>query len=333
MPKIATPTVTPTRESIEKLIHEIEFLLEGRLDNENISVSGNSDMVIGGHTVNGLADFTRPVQADKLFGHTGNNILLFDVLKPVLEIVKERPMFDSLTAELVFDVNSDMNKHISAENSPALSVSNEDISRQTAMHTAAQAYNRIERDTARRDGFDLPGSGVLGAFTPLATQSWNGAESFGQILGDSVASAMPTARFLSWLFGRKEKAWTVPDISGITIPKNFQIQRKVIDHPPNFRVAKFRDIIECKPDNAPYVPPRVLRRYFDRPVVSMSQSVSINNSNSDTIFSHALLEVSQIAPEQTMVTMSISPDIDTDKDKKNYYMLLASIEVMFRVMP
>jgi hypothetical protein len=75
MPKIGLPLnvnndpeVNPVVDEIQKCITEIENLLHGRIDGDNIWKEGDSFAVHSPKDVVDLADTTRPITGDKLFG-------------------------------------------------------------------------------------------------------------------------------------------------------------------------------------------------------------------------------------------------------------------------
>ncbi|HPS30031.1 MAG TPA: hypothetical protein PLZ43_07240, partial [bacterium] len=124
MPKVAVGTPAVTVASIQQQIAEIEFLLEGRLDSDNIQREGTVVSQIGSGRVNGIAEFSKPVTSDKLFGTYGGKSFYDDVLLRLYDLVRTRPQFDVLQAKFAFDIRKG-ETYITPENSPYLIMGSE----------------------------------------------------------------------------------------------------------------------------------------------------------------------------------------------------------------
>ncbi|HQJ59484.1 MAG TPA: hypothetical protein PKV35_00700, partial [bacterium] len=113
MPKTPVITVTPDIDAIMAQIADIEHLLEGRLDSDNIQVESGDISRISGSSVYGIADFGRPVIADKLIAdYSGSDpdvqSISFedDVYTKLIDKIKDTPQFDISKVKFAFDITN-----------------------------------------------------------------------------------------------------------------------------------------------------------------------------------------------------------------------------------
>ena len=109
MPKISLPTdITNTEAKLETLINEIEYLLEGKLDNDNLFSSGFTTIPIPPKKIIDLADDTRPVEGNKFFGSTPDSNYKFrdDIFDPLITLMNTNKTFIPIEARESFLINS-----------------------------------------------------------------------------------------------------------------------------------------------------------------------------------------------------------------------------------
>ncbi len=96
MPKVAipldgsnNPQLRPAIDEIQNIINHIEFVLEGRVDNENIWKEGDKTMAFSASKVNDYAINTKPITAAKFFSNFTNEESPYDKFQTLLSNVND----------------------------------------------------------------------------------------------------------------------------------------------------------------------------------------------------------------------------------------------------
>lgn len=113
MPKISLPdSIVNTEGFIETLINEIEYLLEGKLDTDNLFRDGTTVVNIPRKKVIDAADDTRPIVGDKFFGWNpddsdddGDYTFRDRIFDPLINNMKANKRFIVLEAKEPFILN------------------------------------------------------------------------------------------------------------------------------------------------------------------------------------------------------------------------------------
>jgi hypothetical protein len=349
MPKTPVITVTADIDAIMAQIADIEHLLEGRLDSDNIQVEGGDISRISGASVYGIADFGRPVVADKLIAdYSGSDpdvqSVSFedDVYTKLVEEIKDRPQFDISKVKFAFDITN-KEEGIRPESESIVKFSGELSDEDKALASARRSvYADYERriaewrasktssDGGRSQGIAAGGIGTVAvvgttaaaASGPGAPVVLAGAALFGAALGFSKINE-----------GNDSPK---PTISGLSVLGDGYLQTKFIKHPPNFKVATHWDIYQFALYDgsffAPFIFPSDKRIYEKFPAISSSVSVKYKSNDDGWANIPYDFTVTQIDPETTAVTIfldtTIRPTGDTD-----FLTVLCDAEILFKVLP
>lgn len=109
MPKIALPQVSSVasvdveRETIETLVQQIEFLLAGRIDKDNLVKDGDDYSLISADTVQDMASTVRPIGGVKLIGNKASdeNDFKSDIFDVMVDKMTANPQYQVITGRKV----------------------------------------------------------------------------------------------------------------------------------------------------------------------------------------------------------------------------------------
>jgi len=315
MPKVAVGTPAVTVASIQQQIAEIEFLLEGRLDSDNIQREGTVVSQIGSGRVNGIAEFSKPVTSDKLFGTYGGKSFYDDVLLRLYDLVRTRPQFDVLQAKFAFDIRKG-ETYITPENSPYLimgsevskSIADENTRILSELSRLGTQYNAVQREeysawfdhtTSRLDSLPaLPGSGSFYA------------------TGGIVVLGSPYRQTKYIRHPKNYRVATKGDISSNSI-ENYGIEQQYVDGNGHLVYLTEEDILRINAE----------------PVTSVSFSVKMLNDSDKYVYIKRTIVISPLDPEVTAVTMFVDPEGFSVADSDYFFVLLADVDILFKVIP
>lgn len=357
MPKTPVITVTPDIDAIMAQIADIEHLLEGRLDSDNIQVEGGDISRISGSSVYGIADFGRPVIADKLIAdYSGSDpdvqSISFedDVYTKLTDKIKDTPQFDISKVKFAFDITN-KEEGIRPESESVVRFSGELSDEDKAMASARRSvYADHERRIAEWKNNMTYGSGnasnVAGGAAVGGGVAVGGTAAIGMGFGLAAASGP----FAPAVFGMAALAGSAigfskinegndnpkPTISGLSVLGDGYLQTKFIKHPPNFKVATLWDIYQFALYSgtffSPFVFPSDREIYEKYPAISSAVSVKYKSGDDGWEAIPYDFTVTQIDPETTAVTIflntKIRPDGDTD-----FLTVLCDAEILFKVLP
>lgn len=313
MPKVAVGTPEVTIASIQQQIAEIEFLLEGRLDSDNIQREGTVVSQIGSGRINGIAEFSKPVTADKLFGTYDTKSFYNDILLRLYSLVETRPQFDVLQAKFAFDIRKG-ETYITAENSPYLimgsevskSIADENTRILSDLSRLGAQYNALIRDDE---------SSALDSSQKYPLPSLPGPGSF-YATGGIVAVGSPYRQTKYIKHPRNYKVALKGDISN-SDSENYGIKQQFVDGNGN--------LVELTADD--------VLRINAEPVVSVSFSVKLLNDADEYVYIKRSIIISPLDPEVTAVTMFVDPEGFLVSDPDYFFVLLADVDILFKVIP
>lgn len=309
MPKTPVITVTTDLDAIMAQIADIEHLLEGRLDSDNIQVEGGDISRISGSSVYGIADFGRPVIADKLIAdYSGSDpdvqSISFedDVYLKLINKIKDTPQFDISKVKFAFDITN-KEEGIKPESESIVKFSGELSAEEEAIvlkrkNTYDEYKEKLSLWEARRS-------------RKMKKESDN-------------------QRFISL------KSPSRPEISGISVLGEGYLQTKFIKHPPNFKVANKWDIYRFALLKGTRFAPIITENDKDyleeEPAVSSSVSVKYKSSTSGWFSIPYTFELAHLDPETTAITMFLNTEIRPDSDT-DFLTVLCDVEILFKVLP
>ena len=112
MPKISMPQISgssavrATIDEIQAAIVEIEYLLAGRLDVDNLWEDGDSKVAISPKSVVDMADPTRPIDGMKFFGHLSTEDGVEEkIFTPLIDGMTENKRLFALQAETAYSIS------------------------------------------------------------------------------------------------------------------------------------------------------------------------------------------------------------------------------------
>jgi len=336
MPKTPVITVTTDLDAIMAQIADIEHLLEGRLDSDNIQVEGGDISRISGSSVYGIADFGRPIIADKLIAdYSGSDpdvqSISFedDVYTKLTDKIKDTPQFDISKVKFAFDITN-KEEGIRPESESIVKFSGELTDEDRAEARARRSiYADYERRLAEWKANKMARSDSSGSIR-TATGVF-AASSFGVDAGIGVGFLQAIG--LGQLAGSKDEPR--PTISGLSVLGDGYLQTKFIKHPPNFKVATLWDIYQFAIGKTTFgnfiaeSDREICEKY---PAISSAVSVKYKSGDDGWWVIPYDFTVTQIDPETTAVTIflntKIRPDGDTD-----FLTVLCDAEILFKVLP
>ena len=115
MPKIGMPLngsnlpeVNPAIAEIQQCVHDIESLLAGRVDNDNMWADGDKYIQLSGKSVIDMADDTRPIAGMKFFGYTpGQANTVSRIYDPLITMMEDSKRFEIISGKTMILLNSD----------------------------------------------------------------------------------------------------------------------------------------------------------------------------------------------------------------------------------
>lgn len=109
MSKIALPTdFDVTKDSIQDTINQIEALLEGRIDKDNVFFANNLYARVDNKLVQDVASSVRPIRGEKVFGYHDEGSKFSNVFNKLSDAVKKRPRFITVSHHKQFSfISSD----------------------------------------------------------------------------------------------------------------------------------------------------------------------------------------------------------------------------------
>lgn len=361
MPKLNLGDPNVTVADIQQQIAEIEYLLDSRIDTDNMQVSGSNVAKIGVSRCNGLAMHTRPVQSDKFFATPSEDVpnsFLNRVVTPLYELV-DKPQFDVLTTKFAFDIKKDNDKltadnsglyaQASADSFSDVALANRQLMDQMGRELRADR-RRIEEEAGQSTtslGKVLRGmligaatGGVFGSLAPIP----DSAGMFGAFIGASASG------IVSQFGGMKgEIAMLSSSVSGLLSLGNAYSETKYIRHPRNYRFA-------IKEDMLSFIDPAVLfgsyswenfltqpsedrrRRVLSQPLIttSMSQKLTYEN-NSSVVHPEFVIVAARFDEGITAVNLFVTLKVDSaffdTSDAKNRYTMLSDVDILYKVVP
>lgn len=341
MGKIPLGTPAVTLASVRQQIAEIEFLLEGRLDSDNLQREGNSVSKIGGGTVFGAADFARPIVADKLiadyYDETGVQIYPSfedDIYLSLINKIAATPQIDVLEAKFAFDI-TDKPQGITSSNtnyvqqtggmSSEESARNEFIQRkyeQYERERAAWRQRNMESGVSSNAGIPIGAAGSIG-FAGAATAA-------GGPVGAAVGvAAVGLAALTTWLSSRNDTD-PPPTISGISVLSADFIQTKYIKHPIGYKVCLWSDVYRFTVRESRRVP------YADPSAPFLTSKISTKCKwGAGWTDLRTLFIVSKVDANTTAVTMIVgsAKGALTEFTSEEYVTILCDVDVAFKVLP
>lgn len=349
MPKTPVITVTPDIDAIMAQIADIEHLLEGRLDSDNIQVEGGDISRISGSSVYGIADFGRPVIADKLIAdYSGSDpdvqSISFedDVYTKLVDKIKDTPQFDISKVKFAFDITN-KEEGIRPESESIVKFSGELTDEDKAMASARRSvYADYERRIAEWKNNMTYGSGnnssrlAAGGIGTVAVVGTTAAAASGPGAPVILAGAALFGSALGFSRINEGNDNPKPTISGLSVLGDGYLQTKFIKHPPNFKVATLWDIYQFALYSgtffSEFVFPSDREIYEKYPAISSAVSVKYKSGDKGWATIPYDFTVTQIDPETTAVTIFLNTKIrpygDTD-----FLTVLCDAEILFKVLP
>lgn len=349
MPKTPVITVTTDLDAIMAQIADIEHLLEGRLDSDNIQVEGGDISRISGSSVYGIADFGRPIIADKLIAdYSGSDpdvqSVSFedDVYLKLVDKIKNIPQFDISKVKFAFDITN-KEEGIRPESESIVKFSGELSDEDKAMASARRSvYADYERRIAAWKNNMTYGSGN-------ASNVAAGAATGGGVAVGGTAAIGASGPFAPVVFGMAALAGAVfgfskinegndnpkPTISGLSVLGDGYLQTKFIKHPPNFKVATLWDIYQFaigKTTFANFISKSDREIYEKYPAISSAVSVKYKSGDDGWWAIPYDFTATQIDPETTAVTIFLNTNIRPDGDT-DFLTVLCDAEILFKVLP
>ena len=313
-------------------IAEIECLLEGRLDSDNIQREGSTVSKIGGGSVHGIADFARPVVADKLIADFGNDPSFeSNIYNDLLTKISSRPQLDVLEAKFAFDINNKI-EGIKPENENVITntggvMSDADKAKQELAISRADKYKADVLERKRRMS-----EGQGSSIDPLAVP-------FASSVSGGVIPAAPFPGLEGIIMEgiknyRRSREYDTPvTLSGSWILGSDYIQTKYIKHPPNYKVCYFDDIYGRYRSQSKYLPLLTSDIAKVLPVATLKVSMKGNYSDDEGWISvNPYIVVSPVDAETTAVTMVLGTRYASFSDD-DYLNVLVDVDIIFKVLP
>lgn len=113
MPKISipidgsnNPQLRPAIDEIQSMINHIEFVLEGRIDNENIWNEAGKTMAFSASRINDYAINTKPIEAPKFFSNFSSELSPYEKFQTLLSNVNDEYRVLQGTGSILFNKDS-----------------------------------------------------------------------------------------------------------------------------------------------------------------------------------------------------------------------------------
>lgn len=108
MPKIEVPsTINVAIDEIEDVLHDIEYLVDGRLDMDNFLNDGDEYAALSPSAITDYANSRRKVQGDKFFGHIDENgKIIPQIFNPLIDLMNKNFNFRAITLRIPFFIHS-----------------------------------------------------------------------------------------------------------------------------------------------------------------------------------------------------------------------------------
>lgn len=345
MPKTPVITVTTDLDAIMAQIADIEHLLEGRLDSDNIQVEGGDISRISGSSVYGIADFGRPIIADKLIAdYSGSDpdvqSVSFedDVYLKLVDKIKNTPQFDISKVKFAFDITN-KEEGIRPESESVVRFSGELTDEDKAMASARRSvYADYERRIAEwKAAKSSPDAGGLSSGGTVAVAGAASAAIVAGPFGGFFAMGAAALGGIAIGFSKINEGNDnpKPTISGLSVLGDGYLQTKFIKHPPNFKVATLWDIYQFTIGKTTFggLIAKSDREIYEKyPAISSAVSVKYKSGDDGWWAIPYDFTVTQIDPGTTAVTIFLNTDIRPDGDT-DFLTVLCDAEILFKVLP
>lgn len=362
MPKVKLNEITEvSKESIEKELLEIESLLEGRIDIDNLRSNASGTVSVGKSSFADLADYASPIYADKFFGQTDSDLASYpdyavdfyeDVFQNLLLKSWQSDVYTVLTQKVTMTLNYKNQENLEK---PNITMSDTSLSLEQ-QRLAIEKYN--QKLEAARLAWEIENSQPESFLQTIGSFFLGGVT--GSLLGGAVgfiagmASAGPVGAAIGGIAGAFAGG-TAGSIIGLTpsivanrpggsfdtsySSHSANTQIVIFRHPPNFKMVSMLEVTDhltdLLEDDVDYVRDwTIYNRKKSSEKIAVSVRVSTENElENEKAFYTIVDEPFAIDAETTAVAFTVTPytnDMDLITASDTYITALAEIDILFK---
>lgn len=350
--KVKANTITVINKAqIEKELMELEALLDGRIDIDNIHSTAQGTASIGKSSFADLADFASPIYSDKFFGSNTGDMALFpehavdfyeDIFQDLLLKGWNSDSYSIITKKATLTLN--YKNQVNLEKPSVILAGDSGLTLEQQRLATSKYYK--DKEKAYQEwlaSYESPsigsiiGSLFFGMFTG-GTAGFAAGGPIGAAFGAVIGAAVGTVAGSGFYAYQQYNMPAYSEGSYDSHAANTQIV--IFKHPPNYRMVSMTEVVdkltELLGDKVRYVNDgNELNRRESELIPAMSLRVSCDNKLGNDIksFDSYCGKPYEIDAETTAVAITIAPgdpSIDLIESEDDYITFLAEIDILFK---